>query len=45
MAARINRKQIPLCKPCHNKVHKGKHQGMTLKNFIYIKWKGTPKWA
>lgn len=45
MAARINRKQIPLCKRCHRQVHLGKHQGMSLKNFTYIKWKGKAKWS
>lgn len=45
MAARINRKQIPLCRPCHNRVHQGEHQGLSLRHFIYIKWKGTPKWS
>jgi hypothetical protein len=45
MAARVNRKQIPLCRKCHVKVHQGKHQGMSLRNFIYIKWKGNPKWS
>lgn len=28
---RINRKQIPLCKTCHIKVHKGEYSGMSLK--------------
>jgi predicted HNH restriction endonuclease len=45
LAARINRKQIPLCRGCHLKVHQGKYQGLSLKHFRYIKWKGTPKWA
>jgi hypothetical protein len=42
---RINRKQIPLSHECHRKVHRGTYQGMSLKHFNYIKWKGTPKWA
>lgn len=29
--ARINRKQILLCKKCHTKVHKGEYKGMSLK--------------
>jgi predicted HNH restriction endonuclease len=37
MAARVNRKQIPLCQECHKKVHQGKYQGMSLKHFIYLK--------
>jgi hypothetical protein len=45
LAARINRKQIPLCRECHRKVHLGKHQGMSLRHFTYIKWKGTAKWS
>jgi hypothetical protein len=45
LAARINRKQIPLCRPCHTKVHNGTYNGMSLKHFNYIKWKGSPKWA
>lgn len=41
----INRKQVPLCAPCHLKVHKGEYAGMSLQHFQYIKWKGTAKWA
>lgn len=29
----INRKQIPVCKPCHNKIHHGKHDRPNLKTF------------
>jgi hypothetical protein len=29
--ARINRKQVLLCKRCHTKVHKGEYKGMSLK--------------
>src|SRR5437879_1471530 len=35
--ARINRKQVPLCRPCHLKVHKGEYAGMSLKYFKTIK--------
>lgn len=35
MMASINRKQIPLCRPCHVRVHNG--TGMSLKHFEYIK--------
>lgn len=28
--ARINRKQVPLCKPCHILVHQGKYKGFAL---------------
>lgn len=45
MMARINRKQIPLCRLCHNKVHKGTYAGFTLKHFSYIRWEGQPKWS
>lgn len=45
MMSRINRKQVPLCKACHIRVHAGTYHGMSLKHFIYIKWKGTPKWT
>ena len=31
MMARINRKQVPLCKSCHTDVHTGKYQGKSLK--------------
>lgn len=31
--AKINRKQIPVCKPCHNSIHEGKYDGMSLKDF------------
>ena len=29
--ARINRKQVPLCRICHLEVHKGKYRGKSLK--------------
>jgi 5-methylcytosine-specific restriction endonuclease McrA len=45
LASRINRKQIPLCRPCHRQVHKGTHHGMSLKHFITLKWKGYSKWS
>jgi hypothetical protein len=37
LAARINRKQIPLCLECHKRVHRGEHQGMSLKHLCLIK--------
>ena len=37
MMASINRKQVPLCKPCHIKVHKGDYLGMSLQHFQHIK--------
>jgi len=45
MMARINRKQVPLCKPCHRKVHNGTYQGFSLKYFRHIKWWGEGKWT
>lgn len=33
MMARINRKQVPLCRPCHQNVHRGTYAGMSLKNY------------
>nr|YP_010121869.1 hypothetical protein KQ509_mgp22 [Monilinia fructicola]QRF72245.1 hypothetical protein [Monilinia fructicola] len=30
--ASINRKQVPLCRNCHNLVHAGKYQGLSLKH-------------
>lgn len=33
MMAKINRKQVPLCRDCHVKVHKGTYQGLSLKNY------------
>jgi predicted HNH restriction endonuclease len=45
MAARVNRKQIPLCRTCHLQVHRGKHQGMSLQHFYTLPWKGSPKWS
>lgn len=32
MLARINRKQVPLCRKCHLEVHQGKYQGKSLKH-------------
>lgn len=31
MMARINRKQVPLCRSCHIKVHKGRYNGLSLR--------------
>jgi hypothetical protein len=35
--ARINRKQVPLCRKCHLRVHKGTYNGMSIKYFRHIK--------
>lgn len=45
MMAKINRKQVPLCKECHNRVHNGSYTGFSLKHFHHIQWKGEAKWA
>ena len=29
---KLNRKQIPLCLDCHNKIHHGKYDGLALKD-------------
>jgi len=36
MMAKINRKQVPLCRNCHVEVHKGTYQGKSLKNYNKI---------
>lgn len=33
LLARVNRKQVPLCRRCHADVHAGKYSGMSLKHF------------
>lgn len=45
MMSKINRKQVPLCRPCHLSVHKGTCIGFSLRYFKYIKWDGEPKWS
>ena len=35
--ASINRKQVPLCKRCHHKVHKGDYSGIDLKRIVWNK--------
>ena len=45
LMAKINRKQVPLCRPCHQRVHKGEYAGMSLSHFKYLEWQGAPKWA
>lgn len=32
----INRKQVPLCRSCHHKVHKGEYNSIGLKDLSYI---------
>ena len=33
LMAEINRKQVPLCRTCHNLVHKGEYQGLSLSKY------------
>jgi hypothetical protein len=35
--AEINRKQIPVCRDCHNKIHAGKYDGIKLSEFALPK--------
>lgn len=36
MVAKINRKQVPLCRKCHMEVHKGIYHGKSIKNYNKI---------
>lgn len=45
LLARINRKQVPLCKECHLKVHLGTYSGRPLRHFYFIPFQGEPKWS
>ena len=38
--ARINRKQVPLCRVCHIKLHKGEYKGEPLKSLSRNRSKG-----
>ena len=31
----LNRKQLPVCKPCHQKIHRGEYDGMSLTALAY----------
>jgi group II intron reverse transcriptase/maturase len=31
----LNRKQIPVCKTCHQKIHRGEYDGLSLKDLAY----------
>jgi len=31
MMSRMNRKQVPVCKKCHNKIHQGVYDGKRVK--------------
>lgn len=43
--ARINRKQVPLCRRCHLQVHAGTYRGRPLGHFYYIPFQGEAKWS
>lgn len=32
LMSKLNRKQIPVCLDCHNKIHKGLYNGLSLKD-------------
>lgn len=36
--SKLNRKQIPVCQRCHDKIHRGEYDGMSLKD-LYNKKK------
>ena len=31
LMSKVNRKQIPVCRSCHHKIHKGSYNGLSLK--------------
>lgn len=37
LMSKLNRKQIPVCKKCHLKIHKGDYNGMKLSELHKIK--------
>jgi hypothetical protein len=45
LLARINRKQVPLCRRCHLQVHMGTYTGRPLGHFYYIPFQGEAKWS
>jgi predicted HNH restriction endonuclease len=32
----LNRKQIPVCKACHDSIHRGKHDSLKLSDMAYL---------
>lgn len=38
--SQLNRKQIPVCKPCHNLIHQGKYNGISLTDLYKKQKKG-----
>lgn len=35
LMAKLNRKQVPVCKRCHRAIHKGEYDGISLKDLAY----------
>jgi hypothetical protein len=33
--AALNRKQVPVCKACHERIHRGEYDGLSLKELAY----------
>jgi predicted HNH restriction endonuclease len=33
--AALNRKQVPVCKACHERIHRGEYDGLSLKDLAY----------
>jgi hypothetical protein len=38
----LNRKQVPVCTSCHNKIHRGEYDGLSLKDLMYDPRKPLP---
>jgi group II intron reverse transcriptase/maturase len=38
----LNRKQVPVCMSCHNKIHRGEYDGLSLKDLLYDPRKPLP---
>jgi len=33
--ASLNRKQVPVCRPCHDKIHRGEYDGISMQDLAY----------
>ena len=33
--AALNRKQVPVCKACHERIHRGEYDSLSLKELVY----------
>jgi len=31
----LNRKQVPVCSACHDKIHRGEYDGISMKDLAY----------